>query len=599
MFHTAANFATNADIRVTNVMFFLTPDENVGSAFLLPIPISFELVEDPDADPGDWVTTNFQYCFQGLFTNALELKSAYDNGQLKICTMKNSGFGWTLVEPVEPILSDSYVKEPASFHPSGKRYNIQSAGAGTTRRVLKENESTEKTGLDISDRHISNFFKHYQKRLLKGKTPKDNKKRSLQFDGGDGTGHKVSWMGWSFHVSSDQMSGLVLRNLSFKGERLAYELSFQEYFASYSSAGSSAETFYFDSNWEIGNLSPLEPGVDCPEDATYLPIVQQYGTWANPFDNLICIFEQPYGEPMWRHGWGDEYIGGIPRVALQIRIISTMGNYDYIPTVTLMPDGVVQAKLEMAGYLQTGYSLEVGEPNPEKPQFGAQVRDNSFGLFHDHVVSVKADLDVGGLQNTLNTGIVKYGTYEEATGTTADWLSFNGVKYMEWTPIVSEQSIKAKDYNVITVESSQKNTWGEKRSYDIVFHNTIAGQLFPVGHPLYYATGWQDGNVAVTRQKDSEHKCSYPSNFLVGHSISSFDLRNFMQGADDIEDEDIVLWMMFGVQHYPKAEDVPLVSNFGSGFMLKPRNMYDRAAFENLADNRDSNPAACVAGSVF
>lgn len=32
------------------------------------------------------------------------------------------------------------------------------------------------------------------------------------------------------------------------------------------------------------------------------------------------------------------------------------------------------------------------------------------------------------------------------------------------------------------------------------------------------------------------------------------------------------------------AEDVPLVSNFGTGFKLKPRDFFDRAAFEDLVD---------------
>ena len=41
---------------------------------------------------------------------------------------------------------------------------------------------------------------------------------------------------------------------------------------------------------------------------------------------------------------------------------------------------------------------------------------------------------------------------------------------------------------------------------------------------------------------------------------------------------------MIGKQHYPKAEDVPLVSNFGTGFWLRPRNLFDRAAFEDLYD---------------
>ena len=48
-----------------------------------------------------------------------------------------------------------------------------------------------------------------------------------------------------------------------------------------------------------------------------------------------------------------------------------------------------------------------------------------------------------------------------------------------------------------------------------------------------------------------------------------------------------VFWVMVGKQHYPKAEDVPLVSNFGTGFWLRPRNLFDRAAFEDLYDYHD------------
>ena len=47
------------------------------------------------------------------------------------------------------------------------------------------------------------------------------------------------------------MHGMVIRNLTFKGERLAYEISFQEFFASYSGMGGPGQTVYFDSNWEI------------------------------------------------------------------------------------------------------------------------------------------------------------------------------------------------------------------------------------------------------------------------------------------------------------------------------------------------------------
>lgn len=131
------------------------------------------------------------------------------------------------------------------------------------------------------------------------------------------------------------MHGMVIRNLTFKGERLAYEISFQEFFASYSGMGGPGQTVYFDSNWEIGKYSPLELGIDCPQDSMLLPIIQQYkGSKAEISRNLMCIFEQPTGETMWRHELSkSNRVAGIPRTLLKVRVVSVMGNYDYIPTM--------------------------------------------------------------------------------------------------------------------------------------------------------------------------------------------------------------------------------------------------------------------------
>eukprot|EP00539_Tryblionella_compressa_P016531 CAMPEP_0178846072 /NCGR_PEP_ID=MMETSP0746-20121128/17815_1 /TAXON_ID=913974 /ORGANISM="Nitzschia punctata, Strain CCMP561" /LENGTH=869 /DNA_ID=CAMNT_0020510389 /DNA_START=58 /DNA_END=2667 /DNA_ORIENTATION=+ len=601
--HTAGNIATTDDKRVTTVMFFLSPSgKDYGSPFLMPIPLRFDMIEDPDQDPRFWETTNFEYCYQGPYNSADELMAAYNQPGFVLCDVPSNNLDWTLTDTVTPVRADSTIKEPFSYDPSGKRYSIQSA---TSRRKLQETEmGDQETDYDLSKWHISNYFMRNPSGLASPpkneKSEKGNTNRNLQFDGADGTGHKVSWLGWSFHVASDYMHGLVIRDLSFKGERLAYELSFQEYFASYSAAGSSAHVFYFDSNWEIGRYSKLKAGVDCPADATFLPLIQYNGISAEVSSNLLCIFEQPYGESMWRHGFGRR-VEGIPRTALQIRVVSTMGNYDYIPTMSLMADGVMEMKLEAAGYLQGGYSIkdDLGVPNPEIPPFGARVRDNVVGLLHDHVIGVKADLDVGGLENTLVVGSIEYGTYEEALGTPATWRAQDGAKYMNWTQIETETGVSAKDHSTILVTSPNKNSWGSNKSYELVFESTIPRQVYPQNHPIGSNVAWQYSNVAITRQKDEERYCSFPSNFNIGtRGIPSFDLNYFQQGDDKVVEEDLVFWIMFGVQHYPKAEDIPLVSNFGSGFILKPRNMYDRAAFEDLSDNYGSKPPACVAPSV-
>jgi hypothetical protein len=641
-----ANLATTREKRVTSVHFIIrSKDREFAQSCLLPVPISFEVIENPFLDPSQWQATNFEYCYQGPYESAEALLSAWDSGEIQRCQMSGVGGNnqqWTRIDPVQPLRPDASIKEPTSFHSQGQRYIIDSAANGN-RRALLERGDREFGDREFSGRQqVVTSKDKYNNRLrfsdslssttrdsdqdpppqqsATQETPDQQQKqqpsntkddadyrglRTVRGGGGNGTGHRVTWLGWSFHVSSDQMHGMVIRNLSFKGERIAYELSFQEYFASYSAVGSAGQTVYFDTNWEVGRYSPLELGLDCPEDATLLPIIQHDGDRAEISQNLMCIFEQPTGEPMWRHEFskdGRTVIEGIPRTKLQVRVVSVMGNYDYIPTVTLMADGVMKANVEMGGYLQAGYSVGSATRNPEMPWFGTRVRDNVAGLLHDHIIGLKADLDVGGPKNTLKAGKIKYGTYEEAQAGVYDkapgWHSYNGVKYMDWETISSERGISHTDYDSIVIESPNTNQWGAQRSYEIVFEHSIGRQVFPETHPLGAATGWQYSNVAITRHKDQERYCSFPSNYQVGSAFPSFDLREFQRDQEPVVNEDLVFWIMFGLQHYPKAEDVPLVSNFGSGFLLKPRNYFDRAAFEDLPDNRNNNHKSCVPSFV-
>ena len=598
-----ANLATTPTKRVTSVHFIVrVKDGEFGPSCLLPVPISFHVIEDPDKDPDEWKTTNFEYCYQGPYESAESLLAAIFAGKIDPCQLPTKNQQWTSTDPVQPLRPDSDIKEPTSYHSRGTRYIIDSAADDDDddRRALSSIKNDEYNGrLRFSD--FVNPKPNAEQKKETSENQFSRNLRTVRGGGGNGTGHRVSWLGWSFHVSSDQMHGMVIRNLSFKGERLAYELSFQEYFASYSGMGSAGQTVYFDTNWEVGNYSPLELGLDCPEDSTLLPILIHDGERAEISKNLMCIFEQPTGEPMWRHELSKkDRVAGIPRTLLQVRVVSVMGNYDYIPTLTLMADGVMKVNVEMGGYLQAGYSYDSQDNNPEHPYFGTRLRNNMAGLLHDHIIGLRADLDVGGLENTLKGGTVKYGTYEEATGGKheAPGWHYNGVKYMDWEIINTESGISHTDYDSIMVESPTKNKWGANRSYEIVFDHSIPRQVFPEDHPLGAATGWQYSNVAVTVHKDHERYCSFPSNYQVNKAFKSFDLREFQKDKENAVETDLVFWIMFGLQHYPKAEDVPLVSNFGSGFVLKPRNMHDRAAFEDLPDNRDQEHKSCIPSFV-
>ncbi len=51
-------------------------------------------------------------------------------------------------------------------------------------------------------------------------------------------------------------------------------------------------------------------------------------------------------------------------------------------------------------------------------------------------------------------------------------------------------------------------------------------------------------------------------------------LDHFIDG-DKIDGADLVLWPTVGVIHVPVSEDVPVVGNFETGFVLRPANFFD------------------------
>lgn len=111
----------------------------------------------------------------------------------------------------------------------------------------------------------------------------------------------------------------------------------------------------------------------------------------------------------------------------------------------------------------------------------------------------------------------------------------------------------------------------------------------PDNHPIMNAGHWMKYNLVATLFKDDEELAAVPSNFnLAQPPPAVYDMDEYIDG-DSIAGEDVVLWVSLYKQHWPKAEDVPVVSNFGTGFSLIPRNFFDVAGFKDLPDGPSTN----------
>ena len=119
----------------------------------------------------------------------------------------------------------------------------------------------------------------------------------------------INWQAWSFHLGFDQRFGAVLSLVTHRDgpsqRSVLYQGHLSEIFVPYMDPG---EGWYYRSYMDSGEYglgllaSPLNAGVDCPEQAVFLdaklasPVVAPYTR-----ERVMCVFERDTAEPLWRH----------------------------------------------------------------------------------------------------------------------------------------------------------------------------------------------------------------------------------------------------------------------------------------------------------
>ncbi|GMH42873.1 hypothetical protein BSKO_10792 [Bryopsis sp. KO-2023] len=551
---------SNDSKRISHIHWFFKPRNAGGEEFELhPVPISFKLDESGD-EVDEWDVVDVEYCHQGPFPSVKAFLKAYRSDQLVKCVAPEWREGdydesWSKTSGRTRFRGGSREASPRTFEPEGRRFSIS------------------------------------------GKTP--------------GGGHHFHYLGWEGHIGMRPDTGLTLHDLRFRGNRVAYEVSLQEQYVAYSGYGGAGQVVYFDSYFGIGLSSfPLKKGLDCPESAEYLSVAKLglTGIVENAPD-IICIFEEDSQTTEWRHTHTNgtshrPHLDAVRRSALIVRSIATIGNYDYIYDVRFKPDASIQVDVIMAGYMESSFFGPNGETQKDLP-FGTRVHKYTFANLHDHLCNWKIDLDVLGTENSVHRHEVKLGTWEEALKSVdpeakpPGWHTSPYVKYIDSSQPKEEFGMnkKSDDGLYVFTNDLKTNQWGQPRGYAIV-HGLTHGQILPDSHPFTKAMAWSKYHLAVTQHKDSEpksHAGIYDMNIPQKPHVS---LDSFLDG-ESIVKEDLVGWLTMGLHHIPRSEDVPLISNFGTSFFIKPWNYYEELVSMDMGDNDKFQTCNPRAGSAF
>jgi primary-amine oxidase len=386
-------------------------------------------------------------------------------------------------------------------------------------------------------------------------------------------GEEVSWGEWKLRIGFDAREGLILRQLSFAGRPVLYRGSISEMIVPY--ADPAPNRFwqnYFDTGeYLFGRYTnELELGCDCVGDITYLDAVLADELGApRVVRNGVCMHEEDFGT-LWKHS---DLFTGSSEVRRQRRLVisffTTVGNYDYGFFWYLYLDGTIECEAKLTGILFTSAypgAEEDGSPYP----FASEVAPGLGAPYHQHLFSARLDMTVDGVANVVNE-------IDAVRLPISETNPYGNAFTKSVTPIASEkQSGRVADgavNRVWQIASTEKATsLGQPTSY-VLFPTETPTLMADPDASVSARAAFATKNLFVTKYDPAER---YAAGDFVNQHPGGGGIPQFIEGDEPLIGEDVVLWHTFGLTHFPRNEDWPVMPMDYAKFTLKPYNFFER-----------------------
>jgi primary-amine oxidase len=310
----------------------------------------------------------------------------------------------------------------------------------------------------------------------------------------------------------------------------------------------------------------LELGCDCLGEIHYMsPVVSD--AFGNPrtIQNGICMHEEDWSilskhSDLWS---GINYTRRNRR--LVISFFTTIGNYDYGFYWYLYLDGTIEFEAKATGVVFTS-----AQPSPDYP-YSSEMAPGLGAPFHQHLFGARLDFALDGGPNRV--------LEEEAVRVPVSAENPRGNAFTRKRTLLARESEAVRDTDMaagrtwIVQNPDSRNRLGEPVGY----------KLHPQGHPTLLAdpsssvaqrAAFATKALWVTRYSEDER---YPTGDFVNQHPGGAGLPAFVAQDRDIDGQEIVLWHTFGLTHYPRVEDWPIMPVDHVGFKLRPEGFFDRS----------------------
>ena len=401
-------------------------------------------------------------------------------------------------------------------------------------------------------------------------------------------GNHIEWEKWSFDVGFDMREGLVLHNIAFDdGERrrtILDRAAIAEMVVPYGdpSPVRSWQNYFDTGEYLVGQwANSLELGCDCLGDITYLsPWVANNLGEPRQIKNGICMHEED-ASILAKHSdlWsGVAYTRRNRRFV--VSFFTTVGNYDYGFYWYLYLDGTIEFEAKATGVVFTS-ALPNGSTD-----FASEIAPGLGAPFHQHLFGARLDFALdGGKCRVEEEDVVRLPVSQDNPRGNAFSRSRTVLATESEAQRDADQS-KARTWVVTNPEST--NRLGEPVGY----------KLHPTGLPTLLAAE----DSSIHRRATFASKSLWVSQYHEDERYPTGDFPNQHPGhaglpawtaADRrVDGEDIVVWHSFGLTHFPRVEDWPIMPVDTVGFKLRPEGFFDRSPVLDVPAP-ESGPTCC------
>ncbi|GKT50428.1 peroxisomal primary amine oxidase [Colletotrichum spaethianum] len=399
-------------------------------------------------------------------------------------------------------------------------------------------------------------------------------------------GNELSWAGFKMHIGFNYREGIVISDVRVRDQQqqrdraLFNRISVVEMVVPYGNPDPPHQRKHAFDVGEYGSglmTNSLKLGCDCKGAIHYVDAVMTTSKGEPAMiKNAVCIHEEDNGLLYKHTDFRDGSVISARDRKLIISQIITAANYEYAFYHTFTLDGTYKLDIRLTGML----NLYCMHPSESAAPYGTEVAPRLNAHNHQHIFSLRVDPEIDGpnnsvLQSDALTAEQPVGSRENAFG--------NGF-YCKKTPLRTAQEGAAvychetsRAWDIInpsSINASTKKPVGYK-----IINTNCPPLLAQPGSMVYKRAAFARKSLWVVPYRDFE---VFPAGDYVCQSTGEENhphnqtIVDWVARNESIDNTDVVCYIQFGLTHFPRTEDFPIMPAEPVSVMLRASNFFSK-----------------------